>query len=930
MMPGIAGAQDMDAPPLPPATFRAEHDGISVYNGNFGDDDPFLPPEITTYRSSQLSAVDGSWIIETFPWEHYIPLERGAFLLERIDPDTNGFEGGTGIRGQNYDFAHASINTATTTSTVAFSIPYLGSSGLESGQYAIYPVELPQTKVVYDGPAANESVFTDEDLEKIIEEDPWYSNNVRADITYGFSAIFNYVNDGPPPCTQDCFSNVLFLPGIKASRLYKSRPPGCVTDCEDQLWEPNANSDVEDLFLNSDGTSIRDDIYTRDIMDEHTSTGNGDVYGTFAAFMGNEVSAGVIKDWVAIPYDWRLDLEYVVENGTSLDGNLSYIGAAASSYAVNQVLRLAESSKSGKVTIVAHSNGGLFAKLLVNKLKEMGKENLIDKIVFVAVPQTGTPKAIGTLLHGYEEAILSGIITKASTARILAGNTPEAYNLLPSEEYFNGVVTPPVLFPFETATAQNLRAAYGVSIGSYEALHRFLLGLEGRPKPSADETNLPDVLNYDLLTRAEALHAKLDVWTPPDGVALYEVAGVGLLTPSGIKYVDDCPIFCPMRSPYLDFEPENVIEGDGTVVDASALAGTGTNYYFNVDRYNATNGSLPSVQHASLMGASDITSFIAQIIKKEIGDSLPSTITTTKPYFANAKHLIYRVHSPVSLDLYDSLGNHTGVATTTLSDGTVVSYVENNIPGSYYDEFGEVKYIFSDGSEQVNIVLNGLGSGVATFDINEMTGNTFVASTTFVNIAVIPQTRITMGIQAGGTISGASALQVDEDGDGTVDSELPAGGTVMYDDFVKDDTEEVLETVVTAPAQPAPSGGGNGPIVVAPSFTPSISVATTTVLPEIATSTPMQIVAAASTTSVATTTVTQEFQAGTSSVKIARTIVAPKVTQKRNSATSTNNVRLVAGAAASLPAPINPQGGERWWSNIYKMARNIIRLIIGL
>ena len=58
------------------------------------------------------------------------------------------------------------------------------------------------------------------------------------------------------------------------------------------------------------------------------------------------------------------------------------------------------------------------------------------------MPQTGTPKAIAVLLHGYQEALLSGIIVKTSTARTLAENLPAAYNLLPSEKYFYDVATP--------------------------------------------------------------------------------------------------------------------------------------------------------------------------------------------------------------------------------------------------------------------------------------------------------------------------------------------------------------------------------------------------------------------------------------------------------------------------------------------------------
>ena len=68
-------------------------------------------------------------------------------------------------------------------------------------------------------------------------------------------------------CVGDCFSNVLFLPGLQASRLYKEKNIlGAIV--EDQLWEPNANSDVEALYLNVDGASKNSGIYTSDIIKE--------------------------------------------------------------------------------------------------------------------------------------------------------------------------------------------------------------------------------------------------------------------------------------------------------------------------------------------------------------------------------------------------------------------------------------------------------------------------------------------------------------------------------------------------------------------------------------------------------------------------------------------------------------------------------------
>ena len=924
-MPEFAAADFMAPPPPTPSTDTyATHAGITIGN-TFPRMQSFVAPIIS---GEALTAVDTLWTIETKPWNYNggddIPAERAVWVMFRGKQD--GLDGAP-MAGGNYVLAqHGITGEATTTLSTTFGLPALGDPNTPSGTYTIVVAQIPESKFVvtnvlsvdengvqlvegFDAP------YTDQDFIN------WFAGIDTSGQPEAMRALeFEYTaGTAHVPCTQDCFSNVLFLPGVKASRLYKPRPPSCIVNCEDQLWEPNTNGDAEDLFMNQDGTSIRDDIYTRDILDAYFSFGNGDVYKAFSDFMNGEVEAGIINAWAAAPYDWRLALDDILESGAQTGDNISYLTATDTPYIIQQLKDLAATSKSGRVTIIGHSNGGLVAKALVDKLRKTGEENLIDKIIFVAVPQTGTPKAIAVLLHGYQEALLYGLLVKTSTARTLAENLPAAYNLLPSEKYFANVATPPVEFSNDAVTSGGFHAAYGNALNSYQSLRSFLLGLEGRSKPSSDDTDAPNVLNYNLLTEAGALHTELDGWGPPEGVELYEIAGVGIETPAGFRYVDSCT-FCLLGNPHLVIEPEIVLDGDGTVVEVSAHAGTGIKYYFNMKAYNNGNGPLPSVDHAGIMGASDITSFLGEIISEDT-DTLPATVTTIAPNFSGGKHLVYRVHSPVSLDIYDASGNHTGIATTTLPNGTEASYFENNVQGTFYDRYGEVQYVFSDGSTPVNIVLNGQGSGTATFDIEEMTGNAVSASTTFVNIPVTSQTRITMSMSPGGSLASASGLLVDENGDGVTDTTLPPGGIVMYEDFVASDEEEedVPDTPAPQPQSGRGGGGGNGPVV-------AIAVAATT-----STSTPeaTRTLIATSSQGVATTSPRAEQQ-----TVVAKAVAAP-VPQKQSAITTrqnalTNNVKLVAGAAASLSAPTSYSTEEKWWVRIYWVFRNVARAIIGL
>jgi hypothetical protein len=64
------------------------------------------------------------------------------------------------------------------------------------------------------------------------------------------------------------YSNVVFLPGIKGSRLYLDEVGCTIGDCVDQLWLPNTDNDGEDLGMNTDGSSKNEFIYTKDVLDE--------------------------------------------------------------------------------------------------------------------------------------------------------------------------------------------------------------------------------------------------------------------------------------------------------------------------------------------------------------------------------------------------------------------------------------------------------------------------------------------------------------------------------------------------------------------------------------------------------------------------------------------------------------------------------------
>ena len=301
------------------------------------------------------------------------------------------------------------------------------------------------------------------------------------------------------------YSNVAFLPGLEATRLFSASGV--------ELWEPEMPlHDNSQLYMNDDGTSRLSGIVAGDIIDFAYVPVKGNVYKSFMEKMNEMKTDGTIHDWQSFPYDWRYSVDDTVT--TSM---------------MTKFRTLAETSDTGKVTIIAHSNGGLVAKELTIKLGSDASK-LTDQMIFVASPQAGTPSAVGAILHGFQQGLpfdnwLNNIITP-SEARTLANNMPSAYGLLPSANYFTYTDDPVITFA-DTPFLANWRAKYGTAIDSGEGLRNFLTDQNRASLPVVNDLNRPNIGNLPLFDKAAILHNSLDNWTPPAGVELTEIAGWG-------------------------------------------------------------------------------------------------------------------------------------------------------------------------------------------------------------------------------------------------------------------------------------------------------------------------------------------------------------------------------------------------------------------
>lgn len=589
-----------------------------------------------------------------------------------------------------------------------------------------------------------------------------------------------FVLHGPvrtPPCVEYCHASVMFLPGLEASRLYHPDYNGGT----DTLWEPNSGNDVGDLFLDSSGESIRQDIYTKDVIDEVYGTALlGNVYKSFLDAMQSwKTEDRLIKDFSAVPYDWRLTMDELLSYGNNEDGRIYYSGdnrATTSPYIISELRRLARDSGNGKVSIVAHSNGGLLAKALLKKLQDDNDPLLekIESLFLVAVPQTGTPQAIGALLHGYDQGLpkdwFASIVSRG-LAREFGKNMAGAYPLLPSASFWNGEGGAVGLAPirFEGGGFTDIDKAlglYGGLISTKDELWQFLRGEEGRVNPIQDDISSPSLLNPALLSYADTFHGEIDAWVPPPYIAVHQIAGWGEETLASIVYrkKSTCTRFvhntCVEYGPTWTYKPEFVVDGDGTVVVPSALA-MSTSYsnvkrwWVDLEDYNGLIDPRVSREHKDILEIPGLIGFI----KNKISTSTESEgfVTSFQPPSDSQNRLYFYLHSPLDLSVVDRVGN-------------ILSSTTSAIPGARYKRLGEVQYISIPQEAFPTIHLNGFSSGSFDLEIEEKTdGDT--STTTFVSIPTQTNT-VAFMMFGDGTIVGASPLSIDYEDDGVIDEVL--------------------------------------------------------------------------------------------------------------------------------------------------------------
>ncbi len=534
-----------------------------------------------------------------------------------------------------------------------------------------------------------------------------------------------------PNDTSICCSNIVFIPGLQASRLYKDEK-GVLGTTTNTLWEPNTSKDIDRLYMDQNGVSIDKGIYTKDIIT--TIPFVKKIYSSFSEKLDSLVKEGKISSWTAIPYDWRMDVRDVVNDSL-----------------INTIIESAHTSKTGKVSIVAHSNGGLVTKVIEKKLREIHKSDILDQIIFVAVPELGTPEALLSMLHGYDQSIALGTIMNQNTARKFSQNLPGVYGLLPNKKFFEN----------NPITIISDRFKSNTNIMSFEGMKDFLLN-NSFSKLVSSNINTPLTLNSKLIDRSTTLHSYTDNWVPASTTKTTAIFGWGLPTGQGIEYEKEphCTNSCT-----VSFVPVLDIAGDGTVLTKSNSNNSNSSSFLNLKKL--TKDRRININHANILESQDLIAKVTDIATNNISTTTKAYdkyFTETEP-IDNDKYLTIKIYSPVDIDVYDSEGNHTG-----LVPNSPYGLSEEGIPGSFYGDFGSMKMVMVPYDPSNSILLNGNDTGTYIIKSEVTQSGEVLASTTFSELPVIPNTNIEFVI--GNTVDSfatSTILNIDTDGDGSID-----------------------------------------------------------------------------------------------------------------------------------------------------------------
>ena len=565
-------------------------------------------------------------------------------------------------------------------------------------------------------------------------------------------------------CTAG-YSSIIFIPGIKGSTLYRSKP-----GLDDRLWFPSTkySNDVRQLAMDDDGKSIESGIYTKDVL-RKVGLGSIDVYGPFIDYLDSLVDQGVIQHHEDFYYDWRHDIRDIVTHSIMTGEDSSYsmteklIGVATSS------------SDSGRVIVVGHSMGGLVGKVLLSEVTEEYDPSYIEKFIMVGTPQLGTPDAVAAILHGYGQG--APLLLSDSDARKASQNMLSAMELLPIGTTYNLSNPPIITFGTLVQATEKFRDAYGEEIDTDDELDNFLIGTWAESTSecsNSDDISLSDpvCLNENLLDQAVLTRNFLESWSAPENIEVIELAGINKPTINSVAYKQKGGCVINDDHTCLAIDPHPLGSGDGTVVRESAQAQEGaTSYQIDLTIFN-------EFSHKDLLSIQSVQNVISHFIERLPVD-LPEGIKENNTTENNGTYIASKFMSPVAFSLEDTQGRQLYVQKNTELD---VDYLVNDIPNVQYFKVGDTQTVVAPTSERYELQIKGTASGTLQIEIEEYEDGVLVKERIHENIPVTDRLTSTFALTAFDNIG---SITIDTDGDGIRETVLSPEQDDIPEEIIK-------------------------------------------------------------------------------------------------------------------------------------------------
>ncbi len=532
---------------------------------------------------------------------------------------------------------------------------------------------------------------------------------------------------------------VIFVPGIMGTEFVRRE----VNGDEEVVWlnlgelVRSRNDDVMDyLGLDEFGVPLFSNVFISGVLRRRDLLGIPGINYT-ADFIASlqEENYSLDHDLFLFAYDWRQDI-------------------SSSSIQLSDYIQLIrQRTGSGGVNIVAHSMGGLVVK---EYIRNHEANHGIDKLIFLGTPHLGSVNAIKTLIFGddlgvrVDKQVGIGPFTKIVSASFLnvqkikqlATNMPSLYHLLPSRDYFQRFGE--VLYDF----SKRKLLSFNETIDFFQT----------------------QFLNEEMVEKADQFHLNIDNLLIPSDISVYNINGCGLPTVTGIGLLS--------KKFNEDEFTVKIGNGDGTVPLNSSRA---------VSSNGVVQVNIPGLVHGTMPSNSKVIHFVTTTFADV---SVPQQPPIANLVACGINGKLLSVHSPVTINVTDSLGQHVGV--------DLNGDIELGIPGSLYEELGENKFIFIPEPEEptsttYTLTLDGTATGTFNFRVTDIVEDTTEQTHLFLDVPVNAQSLGTMSVGFANTASSTTPsspplLLYDETGTGQIQS-LPPDAT----------TDEEDETDLTPP-----------------------------------------------------------------------------------------------------------------------------------